>query len=681
MKDISDNADTSVQRPANAHLLAMGHDVLRPMADAFAEARTALGRLSAMSDPRYAKRAGLLMRQLDMFEPNVTLVGQVKAGKTALTNVLVGSIGLLPSDVNPWTSVVTGLHLNARTAPAGTRAEFSFFDKDEWSRLVASGGRLGELAERAGSSDEMERIQAQIEKMREQSKQRLGSSFELLLGKTHKYGYYDNALVERYVCMGDVDENGVPLDNRQGRFADITKSAELYIDMPEYPGSMCLRDTPGVNDTFMVREQITIRSLRGSEICLVVLSAHQALNTTDMALVRLISNFEKRQIILFVNRIDELPNPSTQIPEIRASIIETLRARNAPHDCEIVFGSAKWAEAALSGTLDRLSDETQASLFDWAQGNADVATDDPNAYVWVLSGLPALNRAINNRILEGSGKRLLENVRSRVANLTAEIAAERNARSVHAVEPGERIAPDEMKRALDALSRSSVAELSAATERLKLDLRQRLEKLQGSFLRRATDALIAHLERNGDQDAWTYDATGLRVLLRSAYFQFAAATRKEIAAVYGHAATEVETLYVKAVGGELPDLRIAPPTVPQVPPPVVVGKTIALDLSGNWWKRWWQRRRGVEAMAADYAGLIQAEVAAIIDELERTQIAELFDGIGATLTDFLAEQREALVRLAEDGTGETDMTTFQAASRATEVALGDVLSALDRAAA
>lgn len=682
MNDSSDIMDRPHHdRPANAHLLAIGNEGLRPLAKAFGEARAVLARLSEGADQRYSKRAAMLLRQLDMFEPNVTLVGQVKAGKTALTNVLIGAPGLLPSDVNPWTSVVTGLHINSRNGPKGTKSEFTFFDGDEWNRLVSTGGRLGELAERAGSHEETERVHAQVVTMREQSKARLGPHFELLLGKSHKYGYYDNELIERYVCLGDTDDSGNPADTHQGRFADITKTAEVYIDLPEYPGAICVRDTPGVNDTFMVREQITLRSLRGSEICLVVLSAHQALNTTDMALVRMISNFEKRQIILFVNRIDELPNPAQQIPEIRASIIATLKSRNAPHDCEIVFGSAKWAESALTGGVNELSDESQAALFDWAEANNTIAPDDPDSFLWMLSGVPELNRAINRRILEGSGKRLLDNIRSRVANLTSEIAAERSARQSYSVPGAARMEPAVMRREIETLAQNSIAELDTTTERLRLDLRQRLDKLQASFLRRATDALIAHLERNGEQENWTYDATGLRVLLRSAYFQFASATKREIASVYSRTTVAIDGLYTKALGAEMPGLEIIPPAMPQIPPPVVVGRTIALDLTSSWWKRWWGKRRGIEAIAADYAGLIEAEVASIIDELERTQIADLFTSISTTMVEFLNEQREALMRLTSDGPAEADLTSYQAASHATEAALGDVLTALDRVAA
>ena len=100
------------------------------------------------------------------------------------------------------------------------------------------------------------------------------------------------------------------------------------MDIPQYPVSLKLCDTPGVNDTFMVREQITLRSLRGSEVCVVVLAASQALTTMDMALMRIIAQFENRQIILFVNRIDELSDPVNQVPEIRDRIQDTLKQNN-----------------------------------------------------------------------------------------------------------------------------------------------------------------------------------------------------------------------------------------------------------------------------------------------------------------------------------------------------------------
>jgi hypothetical protein len=103
---------------------------------------------------------------------------------------------------------------------------------------------VGELARRAGADKELETVRAQLEEMREKSRQRLGKSFELLLGQQHDYGYVDPELVERYVCLGDdVDPVHEP-DNGQGRFADITKSAELFLSQKGLSGPCACATRP-----------------------------------------------------------------------------------------------------------------------------------------------------------------------------------------------------------------------------------------------------------------------------------------------------------------------------------------------------------------------------------------------------------------------------------------------------
>ena len=220
----------------------------------------------------------------------------------------------------------------------GRRANgsFQFFSQDEWDHLVENGGRIGELSSRAGADEELEKVRQQIAEMREKTKARLGRKFELLLGQKHNYAELNDDLMQRYVCMGD-DFEDLEEEDQQGRFADITKSADLYLETNALPMPICIRDTPGVNDTFMMREQITINALRDSRICVVVLSAHQALSSMDMGLIRLISNVKAREVIIFVNRIDELSDPASQVPESRDSITQTLADNNGPENPQIIF--------------------------------------------------------------------------------------------------------------------------------------------------------------------------------------------------------------------------------------------------------------------------------------------------------------------------------------------------------
>ena len=69
----------------------------------------------------------------------VALAGGTGSGKSSLVNAMAGWADLLPSDVNPWNSVVTSLHLTPKPRTPETTAVFSFFEEDEWDRLNALG--------------------------------------------------------------------------------------------------------------------------------------------------------------------------------------------------------------------------------------------------------------------------------------------------------------------------------------------------------------------------------------------------------------------------------------------------------------------------------------------------------------------------------------------------------------
>ena len=193
----------------NAHFLSAGNAAVAGQMAALGDLSVKLSELAVLSNRRAASRIAALQARINEYAAKITLVGQVKAGKSALTSVLVGIPGLMPSDVNPWTSVVTTLMINSRPAADGkdeTKARFTFFDREEWARLVATGGRLGELTERAGTTEEMDAVRQQISAMRQATEKRLGRHFEMLLGQSHSYGYFDTELIERYVCLGDGPE-------------------------------------------------------------------------------------------------------------------------------------------------------------------------------------------------------------------------------------------------------------------------------------------------------------------------------------------------------------------------------------------------------------------------------------------------------------------------------------------
>ena len=661
--------ETGTDAAAKRHPFAMCTGAMEAFYTKLRQTRAQISALMGSADPVLASKLQTVLALIDGYEPDVTLIGQVKSGKTALANVLSGQIGLLPSDVNPLTSVVTSLHLNSEHSDGRTRAAFHLFGREEWDELVEGGGRLGALAGRAGAEDELETIRTQISDLRQMAQVRLGNSFEALLGKVHNYGYCDAKLIERYVCLGDPDHVEIDPHNSQGRFADITRSADLYISQPELPGPLCLRDTPGVNDTFMVREQITLRSLAESEVCVIVLSAHEALNTADLALVRLISSMENRQLVIFVNRIDELSKPSVQVPEIRASILQTLSSVDAAKGATILFGSALWGEVALARDFGDMDDDQRAALYDWAEAAGLSDAEDAFEFTWLLSGIPELMTAIYDRVIDRSGRRLMDDVRARLTN----IASQARARDEAAADPQRAIEVDieqiPLEDELEEVVEASCELLDDVLDKLVEDLRPRLQRIQENYVARATEALVSHLKENGRENNWTFGSSGLRFVLKSVYSRFADAATIEVADVYAAAALAIRGVYADRLGVKAESFSIEPPQVPLFPPPVVLGQTTAIDLGNTWWKRWWQLRRGVESYAEDYARLIGDEVATMIHDLETAQFSQVLEEMRTVLRDFLVEQKEAALDVAA--------SAERAALAKADDAGGDLIAALD----
>lgn len=633
--------------------------------DALMDATHRLGEIGGEAAQRQTKQ---LEERVEAFEPTVTLIGQIKAGKTALMNAMIGQPGFLPSDVNPWTSVVTSIHLNSRRRPENTRALFRFFDEDEWDRLVSTGGRLGELAARVGFEDEQAEIRDQVAAMREKSRARLGKRFELLLGTSHRYDAFNSELIDRYVCHGGWEEDD---DATQGRFADITKMANLYLDLEGYPTGLCLRDTPGVNDTFMMREQITINAIRDSRICVVVLSAHQALSSMDLALLRLIANVDPEDVILFVNRIDELDDPARQVPEIAESFRSTFRRHNIPDGIDIMFGSALWALQAQSDDLDSLPAGSWSAMHNWADASSPlrqkVSGTSARDFAWSLSGVPELHRRIAHRIIEGPGRSMLRDTRDELSNIVTSIETAERGISLRGGAESMRAAGFDkaaLETQLEGIEQSAIAALRAvSTEQVSL-LNEQLEHAQSRFSERAVDALMSHIEAYGNSEPWTYEPAALRMMMRSAYKTFGSQVDLATQEVFADTCMQLAGLYQRLFDADDDLITIHPPALARLLPPAVVGKTIVLDLSASWWKKWWRGFRRNDAIIEEYRNLIVAETTPIISDLTEGMASTHCQANEDALIAFLKGQKASLAAVISGANGVAEGTSASDAQRA-----------------
>ncbi|MFC4667480.1 dynamin family protein [Seohaeicola nanhaiensis] len=684
--DADKETATQLRAPVMPCNLGAGLEGMVEFADRVEHLDKTLESLCSVTGESTSRSVERLRKSLAEYEPTITILGQVKSGKTSLVNAMAGWADLLPSDVNPWTSVVTSLHLTPGRKRAEIGARFKFMTEREWDRLLTKGGRIGELAGRAGAESELEKIREQIELMREKSRKRLGKKFELLLGQEHEYGFFDKNLVERYICLGDEfeleGEAGGSED--QGRFADITRSADLYMNCPTVPFRMCLRDTPGVNDTFMMREQVTIQAIRESRICVVVLSAHQALTSVDMGLIRLISNLKSRDVLIFVNRIDELADPQNQIPEIEESIRQTLIDQNGPTGAAIIFGSAYWANKVLSGGIETMSAMSSHALLDWAANALAGSSLGASAadMVWELSGLPNLFRHLSERIVADSGEAIL----SKIANSAVTIASSQKVAesiTIEGSETSEDLTMYDVRSRFDHLAERHLTKLEADFDALIADYQTRADRAHSNFIERATHSLIEHLETYGEGEVWEYSPTGLRMLLRSAYNVFG--TRAHALAVksFESAVTDLAELYYAAFGSVVGGIQIGLPMAPEIPSPVALGQTIALDFRDGWWKSWWRRTRGYKAFALKFQRLITAETEDFMHQLKVVQTAEVKEGALRALTDFMDEQKDILLELGSRAGAVTDVQELfiDRSELERQGALQDALETLTRYAA
>jgi GTP-binding protein EngB required for normal cell division len=598
-----------------------------------------------------------IRQELLDFSPKVTFVGQVKAGKTALVNSLCGQSGLLPSDVNPWTSVVTSVHVNGRP-PKNVRAEFRFFDRGEWDRLVQHGGRLGEMAQRANAAVELAEIRRQVEVMCAKSRQRLGRNFELLLGQRHKYDSFDSALIERYVCLGDPDE---PESSKQGRFADITSSATLYVSEPSYPIALTFQDTPGVNDPFLMREQITLHTVRNASLCVVVLSATQALNTVDLALVQLLSSMEDRQVIVFVNRIDELERPEVQIEEIRASLRATFSRHSLQGIDHIIFGCARWADAAQNGQLDRLKAESSESLGRMIQA-VEAARGLPLAQAaWLASGVPELQEALGKIVAATSAKRAMETARRRLSNLVTQEIARQLARAP-AKNASTTVDVRDVAARLERLRVETSRILQNGTERIFASFDEQVAEISEEFVSTTVRTLVDTARRSGPVGVEECDPMFLRMRVKIIYFRMAREART-LSETVGTGLVQALSIVYGDILGDAGRLAIEPPQPPQLPQPVALGRTIAIDMEMSWWKTWLALHTRADTLGSAYRRLLEAEVSAIISEIRAGAEASLAEA-GSTLLAFLDEQVQAATGMAgtarEGGAKEEVLGVMQA---------------------
>ena len=666
---------TQFQRFLTTETVRRDADRMKPLADLkrqFEALQRTLSELGPVLPPVLTEFADAIRTDAAAFEPRISLIGQVKAGKTALANALVGAPDLLPSDVNPWTSVVTSVHLNAEP-PGGHAAVFRFFDRPDWDALVESGGRLGEMAGRADADGELKAIAGQVAELQARTSERLGHNYRLLLGQAHRFRDFTPGLVRRYVCLGDEMES-----KTEGRFADLTRSADLFIKAPEFALPVVVEDTPGVNDPFLVREQMTIETLGRASICVLVLSAYQALSTVDLGLMRLLKTLRADQVVIFVNRVDELADRPAEMPRIEASIRSVLRKNGLEGDVPILFGSAVWAQRAITGDLSGLSEADWDTLTDPEQGAAagtEGGTDERQVlqqHMRTLSGVPELKAVLARRIAEGPGRTSLNRLVRRTRDLVGQARVQIDSFSASRFGLG----PAEAAEAVDLV----VERLERRLSGIERETVGEIEALQASVVANWIDGIAAGLA----DAAPVVETADLRSELTQAYDGIAQDAVRKVEQLLADVEDDLRTVYRSLLSDGASLFPMVRPRSNEFGRPTPLARSSSFDVRGSWMEN---LRFGPSRDArreTRFRDMADREFRETLSMLERGPIRTGFETNANTFHGFVLPHIRNILLLAQDGAGEgsgvTLMTTRTAELRQTLGQLDERLTALDTAA-
>ena len=98
----------------------------------------------------------------------------------------------------------------------------------------------------------------------------------------------------------------------------------------------------------------------------------------------------------------------------------------------------------------------------------------------------------------------------------------------------------------------------------------------------------------------------------------------------------------------------------------MLGQTIALDLKGGWWNRWWYRRRGYNAYAAEFGQMIVDEVQPIVASLRQSTGEVAKTNAIQQLREFVQDQRTIFFNVASqaESADEVDAADAPASRRA-----------------
>lgn len=642
---------------------------------------------SVLGEERGDELANIL-RTLEKNIFNVGIIGQIKAGKSTFLNALIEKPGFLPTAVNPWTAVITKLHFGKPGGPVkgGT---FRFFSHAEWQELVEYGGlrrrllnwakdkidwgkeKIARTPQRITYETTFQDIEIEREKIRKRATEKLGPHLKHLIGQEHRYKFLDERILKQYLCAGYDPDSPFCKDRNEGLYSDITREAEIYLPMEPFTEYTVFVDTPGTNDPFQLRSNITLDYLAEAQAIVLILAATQALTETDCQLLnRVIRTFHKDRVVVFINQIDRLNDPVGELPRVLERVKNELRSSFPDFDITVLYGSAWWAEAAHAENKKRLRgwlfDEekfvpwglhnncfTQDDIERWSQ-DAEKYWPEIREAVLRASGIPQTREAIESVLLHERGKAILKDTANALANLAESAADERTAWAAGAERDIETMqqSADEAEKEKAKIERE-ITELDSKKDQLQMTLRESLDRLP-MIVEELSQDLHGAMSRAVSKFA-TAEATKLREhgisIFDSRYWAAdLVVLRDQVSQAFRDQYQEVEREYLQEQGriekrarAELEALGFALESTRELvllegidphPSLTALAKEVWVDL-GGWWTRLWSDDEDARERASELKHRLEEAFEPVVRDLvqqTKTRLTEASERFSRSLT-------------------------------------------------
>lgn len=237
-----------------------------------------------------------LINSLDKEKLTISIIGQMKYGKSTFINAFIFKKPFLPTSDIPMTAALTAIQHN----PEEEFTEVEFYTHEEWEDLKKG------LKEGRFTNDEEKKA---VEETIEMAESNLGKDIYNFLGTKKRISFSE---LEDYV-------------GAEGRYTPIVKLVNIYIKNNDFKDTVIV-DTPGFNDPIVSREKRAFEFLKETDVAILFLYAQRPFDNSDRDLIiRRLANTGIGKIVVAINKVDMILEDLGALEKVKKHVEEQYR--------------------------------------------------------------------------------------------------------------------------------------------------------------------------------------------------------------------------------------------------------------------------------------------------------------------------------------------------------------------